>query len=283
MAFKRKVELTIGSDGTGLLISDLNFEFRVERSIAFAENFAEFVIYNANTNTRKEILKEGNNLIFKAGYEDDGIGVVFIGNVLKPDTRIEGGNIITTIQAASIQSTSTPLENAYITLSYGPDIFLSRPLKEVSNALGLTVFGEENARLEINQLNLDNGFTFAGTARGALMYCKRIAEANGLGVYIDNNEIVIYKIGDRTSRFSPVFLDYQSGLIQVKDVTDYDNQSEEDPKRIEFESLIIPKLQPRGLVQISGTDQNGIYQIEKLNFQGDNFGGDNRCVAEAVA
>lgn len=277
MAFNRKVELTIGSDGTGLLISDLQFEFRIERSITFSENTAEFIIHNAKQDTRKEILKEGNNLIFKAGYEDDGVGVIFIGNISDSKSVQERADWITTIQAASIQSSDKALENAYISTSYGPDIFLSRPLKEVANALGLAIFGEENA-----QINMDNGFVFAGTARAALQSLKKTAEANGIGIYTDNNEIVLYRIGDQTSRFSPVYLDYESGLLSIDDITEYDNQSTQDPKRVGFESLIIPKLQPRGLIRVANTDQDGVYQIEKLNFNGDNFGGDNRCIGEAV-
>jgi hypothetical protein len=277
MAFNRKIELSVGEVGQGLLISGLDIEFDIERSINFSENTASFTVYNAKSDTRNKVLKKNNNLIFKAGYEDQGIGTIFIGNITTSISSQSGSDWITEIQASSIRSEKQAIQNTYVSLSYGPNIKLSIPIQEIGVALGLTVLGLENATL-----NLDNGFVFVGSARSALKYVKNILEIEGKSIYIDNTQIVIYNVGEKDSRFSSVRLNYNSGLLNVKDITDYDNQSAKNPKRIEFESLIIPKLQPNGLITLVQTDHDGSYIIEKLKYTGDNFGGDNVCIGEAI-
>ncbi len=277
MAFKRVIELSVGESGTGLLISDLDIEFNIERSITFSENTAEFTIYNAKESTRKEVLKEGNNIIFKSGYEDEGISTLFIGNITEAKSIQEGADWISTISASSIRSSRSPLENTYVTISYAPDALLNRPLRDIATALGLVLIGEDNALI-----NLDNGFTFVGSARAALNYCKEILRVNGVELYIDNTEIVVYNVDNRDSRFSPIYLDYESGLLRVNDITEYKTQTAKIPRRISFESLIIPKMQPNGLININTDKINGLFLIEKLTFEGDNFGGENRCMGEAV-
>ena len=277
MAFNRTIELQVLSGNTELVsISDLHVEFDVNRTITLAENTGSFIIYNAKKSTRNEVLKEKNYLIFKAGYEDEAIGTIFMGNIDRSISEQDGPNWITTVDTKTVQSQTT-VDTTYVAMSYAEDTLLSQPLQEIAAALGLGIFGLDNAAI-----NLPNGYTFVGVARGALNYCIGILEANERALYIDNNEIVVYQIGNRTSRFSPVFLDYTSGLKRAYEITEDDTQSNQKPKRIGFECLVIPKLHPRGLVTIKSKSVNGTFQIEALNFAGDNFGGDNVCTGEAV-
>jgi len=285
MALQRQIELSVGADGTGLLISDLDVSFEVIRSVTFAENTAGFTITNAQESTRREILKQGNNVIFKAGYEDEGIGVLFIGNISMASSVRSGPDIITTLECVSVRGKDKPLGTTYVSLSYGPDVSIKKPLQDIAAALGLVLMGADNtAEIALGNINLDGGFTAAGTARAALDYCKNILKANDVGLYIDNTELVVYNLRGRTSRFTPVYLDYESGLITVQEIEEEDNQSAQDPipKKVEFDCLINPKLQPNGLVQIKTPHVNGFFIIDKLTFSGDNFGGDFHCVGEAV-
>ncbi|MCK5237400.1 MAG: hypothetical protein KAR06_10475, partial [Deltaproteobacteria bacterium] len=93
MAFKREVRLVIAPPGTdeGIVISDLDMEFRVTRSNTVAENVAEFVIYGANESTRNDILVEGASVEFSAAYADAGgvanNGVIFRGNVISVEPQ----------------------------------------------------------------------------------------------------------------------------------------------------------------------------------------------------
>jgi hypothetical protein len=277
MAFKRIIELNVLSGGNQLVsIADLHIEFDISRSTTLAENTGSFVIYNAKESTRKNILQKDNYLIFKAGHEDNVLGTIFMGNIDTSISEQSGPDWITNVTTKTVQSQTT-LDNTYVAMSYVEDTLLSRPLQEIAAALGLAVYGLDNANF-----NLENGFVFVGAARGALDKCIQILEPQNVSLYIDQNELVIYNVGDRTSRFSPVYLDYESGLIRAYEITEDNTQSKEKPKRIGFESLIIPKLTPRGLITIKSDKINGTFQIDKLNFTGDNFGGDNRAIGEAI-
>lgn len=276
MAYKRVLNLSVGQNGTGLLISALDMDFRIEKSTDLANNTAEFTIYNANESTRKNVLKKGNNTLFDVGYEDEAIASMFAGNItqsISTKTRIDW---ITTIKASTIISKDKPLETIPISLSYNPGTPLSSPLRVLGSLSGLLISGIDN----VTNLKLNNGWVYAGTFGGALRYIKAILDTNKIGMYIDNNEIVIYNIGT-PSRYKTVLLSYTGGLLGVEDIT----KADEKKKRISFTSLIIPQIRVNGLVSLKNTGSNdGSYIVDKFTAQGSNYGsGAYQMKGEATA
>ena len=277
MAWNRKVELIVESDLSAVTISDLHVDFDVQRSVTFSDNTATFTVYNASEDTRKEILRQGNNLVFKAGYEDEGIGVLFIGNITEAVSRLQGPDWVTEIQASAIRSDSEPLENTNVVLSYAPSTSLASVLRQLGTAMGLVVTGAENANI-----TLPNGWVYVGSTRGALDYCLKILKDNNAALYIDNNTIVIYRTDTTSSTFTAVYLDYDSGLKSVEDITETTDETKRAEKRIGFNSIILPKIQPNGLIQISTPGLSGIFLVEVVRFSGNNYGGGFDCEGEAV-
>ena len=278
MAFDRKVNLSVFSENNKLtVISDLELSFNIDRSTTFEENTAEFTIFNAQESTRKEILKEGNGIIFEAGYKDEGSAIIYNGNITRSVSQNVGPDFVTTIQSALSQSQNKKTSNPNVIISVGPDVLLLQIIQQIGATLGLSIIGGENARIPVS-----NGYTHVGSARAALKYCRDILRANGADLYRDNTSIVIFNIDNRVSRFTPVFLDYDSGLLNAEDITDYDSQEKKQPKRIGFSSIIVPKLQPNIATTIRSDNVNGTYIVEKLNIFGDTFGGDFDMDGEAV-
>ncbi len=273
MAWNRVVELTVGADGSGLDMSGLHVDFRVERSIAVSQQRAEFTVYNASEETRKEVLRIGSNLIFRAGYEDEGMGTLFIGSIVDAQSEKRDRDWRTTIHAAALRGRDTALSRTNVSLSYAPGTELATVIRDVATALGLAVFGEAQARIA-----LSNGFVFAGGARRALSYAEEILANNGGGLYIDNGEIVIYRDGDRQSgQFGSTLLDYDSGLLSVEDITEV----EDARRRVRFRSVLIPKLQPNGLITVRTDRVRGTFLVERIAFLGSNYG--ERFIAEGEA
>jgi hypothetical protein len=283
MAFDRVVELKIGERGQGLLISDLDIEFEVSRSNTFELNTCRLTIYNAKESTRKNVLKRGNNVNLAVGYQDEGTGTIFIGNIDEVVSVQKNAEWVTSISALSLRSLNQPFEHLTVSLSYGPGVSISQPLRALATSLGVVLLGVENAGGVI----LDNGWCFAGTARQALMDLEKRLKAYNVGLYQDNAEIVIFRKGNVDSRFRGVLLTKQSGLIFVKEKIDDSNNGDaavEDKKIIEFQSLINPAIQPNGLIVIQGEDTlDGSYLVEKTVYRGNNFGGDFRLNGEAIA
>lgn len=286
MAWDRIVELSIGTNGQGLLISDLHIDFKIERSVTLSENFAEFTIYNAKEETRNKILKIGNNLIFKAGYKDEGISALFAGNIIESISLKEGSNIITKIKSVS-KSTKKELQYQTVSLSYGPKTSLIIPLQQIAGLAGAVVNGINNANIL-----LVNGWVYVGSLNGAIRYIRNILNSYDIDMYIDNNELVVYQKGV-ASKFEVVILSYTGGLISVNNITEQEvsNRSKKasstrkkainNKKRIGFEALIIPQLQINAPVTINTDKIKGTFLTEKLIFEGNNYGGDFKVIGEA--
>ena len=299
MAFDRIFELQVGfhdnsstnkigsqrgniSSGlsSSLDIDGLDIEFNITRSRAFSDNIAEFKIFNSKEETRTKILKRGNSIIFKTGYKDQGDpATIFMGSITEATSIKEFPNWVTTIKAATIQAMNQTLENTYIAFSYASDSRISQPLQQLASGLGLVIIGIEN----VASILLDNGIVYAGPAKQGLKYIANILTIHDIGIYIDNQEIVIYKLNAQDSTFNVVYLDMDSGLLNAHDITEYNTQlPQPQPKRVQFECLVVPKLQPNGLVKIVHPKINGVFVLDKINFVGNNYGGDNKCTCEAT-
>jgi len=291
MAFNRKVSLVVGeflqegSTGTGLEISDLDIEFTIDRSITVSENQATFIIYNASEKTRTEILKEGNNIIFKAGYEDEEFGIIFIGCIDNAFSTYNGADWVTEITAYSARSAKSPVKRTTLALSYAPGTTLGKILKDVGTGLDLVVIGSENAQFE--QIN---GFVFVGRPGEFFRKMNGLLLLHDVGLFVDNAEIVIYKL-DGSSSFSAVRLELGSGLLSAVDITEgalsqsKKNTNKKGAKKrlISFKSLLDPNIRPNGLLDIAGNSVVGVFLVEKVVFQGDNYGGSFVCEGVATA
>lgn len=278
MAYNRRVEVEIFNNNSFVTkIDNLDIDFNIERSITLANNTAEFVIYNAKLETRNKILKAGNNIIFKAGYEDEGnVATIFFGTIDK-SVPIKSDTVwVTTVTASDIGGNKTPLEHRTVSLSYIAGSPLSQVISDLSSFLGIPVFGIANVT---NTLN--NGFAFVGTVGGLVKKIENILKQDDNALYFDSNELVIYKIGVQSSKFGVVRITPNSGLIgNVENVVENNNDNK---KRIRFTSLMNPKYKPNVLCQVIANDVNGLFICEKVQYIGNNYGGDFFTIVEAVA
>lgn len=312
MAWGRQVSLKIGSDPKdptkALEFSDLHIDFDITRSISFSDNSAEFKIYNANEQTRNQVLVEGANLVFEAGYEDIGTGSLFMGNIVKAVSVKAGVDWITHIQAVSTRAADEPLKTTPVVLSYSTTATLGEALADIADLLGLVLTGGE----QVSDIQFINGFVHTGAVRGALAAYNKVLNSYGYGLFVDNNELVVF---NRTgsSTYKAIYLDYDCGLLQAEDkadphdeelkvqaqkariakATQKKTQSKDTEKarastdktvakaratiaeiqrrRVSFKALIHPKARPNGLVTIKTEFVDGTFLMEALRFTGTNY------------
>jgi hypothetical protein len=287
MAFNRKVDMSIGAFGFGLNISNLHIDFKIQKSLKIHENTAEFTIYNMTEDTANRVLIVGNNVIFKAGYEDEAVSTIYHGNIVQVLSGHSVTDRVAKIKCMSNRSTNQKLIKKNVSISYIKGTMVAVPLNEIAVLLNLTVFGLQNA-----QIQLPNGWVYVGSTNGALRYLQDVLDSQGVGVYIDNNEMVVYNIGE-VSFFDIVYLTYTGGLLRVKDITlpeepllqKAKRKTKKDTrKKLAFESLLIPQLKINAPVIVKTDDPaiDGTYVLEKLVFQGDNYGGDFMAKGELV-
>jgi len=287
MAFKRIINIKVGplpgagdEVANGVLISDLNVAFNIVRSINASNNSCETTIYNAKLDTIQNMLKKGNNIRIEAGYDDEGTGVIFVGNITASNTVTNGKDRITNIKAGSIQKSNESLAYVVVSMSYASNTVLSKPIKELAATLGLAPFGAEIATGV-----LPNGFNFSGAAKAALYQLRKMLKTFGLGMFIDNDLLIVHRIGKQDSKFKFAYLTTDTGLINAFEKEDEFRKGDvyEYKRRVEYKCLLNPNIVPNGLVTIDGVAVKGTFVNEKVTFKGDNLGGEFVTIGEAVA
>lgn len=274
MALDRVIEMSVGANGEGLLISDLDIDFKITKSMTFADNFAEFTVYNAKQETRTDILKKDNNIIFKAGYSDETVNTLFVGNIIEAESGKGTTDRVTKIKAISGRGLTGKLQSEYVSLSYNAGTLLSLPIQQLASLYNLVVYGIENA-----QIKMPNGWSYTGKASGAFRYVLGILKSNNKGMYKDDKELIIFNEGS-ASKISVVILSYTGGLKTIENVTDLDKNTK---TKYKFTSLIIPQCQVNGLVQVVTPDVKGTFTVEKLEYEGNNYGGNFDMSGEIYA
>lgn len=233
MAFGRVVKLYVGKfelgneaeeavGGDNLLIENLDIEFEVERSIYYWENGATITVWNASPGTIKTIMVS-RSVVLKAGYEDEGVGNIFVGQIgLVRNERARGGDMRTTLSCVSARGAFYQLSKLSCDCRFSATDTARACLQTLCDYAGLA--------LRASGEDLD-------TAIGAPFACSdsfpNAVKAFSDGVlfplvhkklYMDNNEMIVYGLGtsgkfDRIS-LEEIDLDFESGLLSCTEIKD---------------------------------------------------------------
>jgi len=239
-AWERQVELVVydpakvdssgqlvgKGEGLGLVVSGLDIEFKVKRSKTYAENTAEFKIYNAKPETRARLTAPGMRVRFSAGYRDmTGPVGIFWGSVTAgANSKKVGTDWVTTLPCISSLTESLGSEDiarwsennpkaSYeqkqakaasavnripVSLSYAPGTPIRQILLDFQTITGLSVLGSQG----VPETTLTNGFVVAGGVRGALdAFRKQCLIPIGWTFYIDNASLFVYPV-DETQAYT---------------------------------------------------------------------------------
>ena len=268
--FGRKVELTIGKKGEqGFLYKDLRIAFKVEKSLESKPNKGEIKVYNLTRDNRAKAEQNGNVIILKAGYGEQ-LESIFTGDVAKAKTELDGVDYVTTFELGDgeIQYRTARAE---LSFAKGTDV------KEVMKTILAKVGGILGDVSGLSSEKLQAPMVFSGDVRKHL---DDVAVRQGFEWSIQDGAYQIIGNGKATKE-NAVFLSAKTGLIGIpknrvgKDIS---------AKGIEFDALLNGKIKPGRKVVIESKFFSGIYRIEKVKFEGDNFGKEfyARCEAGLV-
>ena len=331
-AWERQIELvvydpaTVGSPALllakgemlGTVISDLDVGFRVKRSREFAENTAEFKVYNAKAETRAKLTQPGMRVRFSAGYRDTGGPVgIFWGSVCAgAHSKKEGTEWVTVLpcisslteslgsediatwsksnpkatQAQKQEKAASAINRIPVSLSYAPGYPIRKVLQDFQGITGLAVLGAEGLPFA----TLENGFTFAGGVRGALVqFKKQCLTPIGWTFHIDNGSIFVYPV-DESKQYTVIsaYLTLDTGHLSLTDKTKTNIPPKlvKDakgklvkvpvPRSYEVKCLLNPKLGPNTLVTVNTPSLDTTLLVDSVEFVGDNYGGEYGCTFE---
>lgn len=266
--FDRKIELTIGKRGqNGFTYKDLRVVFKVEKSLNSKPNKSEIKVYNLTKDNRSKAEQSGNVVLLKAGYGDK-IESIFTGDVAKAKTQLEGVDYVTTFELGDGEFLFKTAK-ADISFSKGTD--LKEAITGILNQVGFK-FGDLSGLISEK---LQAPLVLSGNVRKHL---DDVSTRQGFEWSIQDDAIQILKQGQATKE-QLVLLSAKTGLIGIPK-NRFGKTPEE--KGIEFDCLLNGKLKPGRKVQIDSAVFQGVYRIEKIVYQGDNFSQDFTCKCEAA-
>ena len=269
--FNRQVEITVA----GFTTNQLRVKFDIEKNTDPESNSADIEIYNLSENTRNQIRELDEPIELRAGYDDDvGPKLIFTGDIVKVRHELRFPDIITRIKANDgIKATRE--KRSSVSFNTGTNGLTA--LQDVANKLGLGIRDIPNS---ISGQYL-KGFSYAGTVKDAL---NKITERLGLEWSVQNNELqVLPKRG--TIPGASVLISYAEGLIDAPErLSDLKNNLIEDKPNpgYKVKNLLNPNLEPGGVINLQGPNASGSFRIERVQYRGDNYGGDFLSILEVT-
>ena len=239
MAFERKMQLFVGvfkdaamtkyltgddNRQEGYLVDDLDYEFDITCSTEYYKDNATFTIYNPNDETMQEIMTRGCAVIFKAGYTDEDMATIFVGQIAMAYPEDDGPETRKLVLVCKSQrGAEYPLQRTYITAVVEEGKTYYDVMKTIADYVGVALTGAE----KLKKHRLESAYLINGNIRSEFKKFQRrkLAKLGG-HMIISNNEMIYYE-NDKVE-FSTVYLNYDTGLIKATPVRDETFQSTED-------------------------------------------------------
>lgn len=274
MAFKRIIEVSISpQNGQGIKFTDLRIVFNVKKTEEISTNTAQITIYNVSDETAKKVVRVGSKIILRAGYEDEGgVANLFFGDVQRAISKKTNSDKMITIDAFDGAQNK---QESNIQLSYQSGISVNVILQDIISAFGLPL----GNKLTPSSLQYANGYSFIGKTRDAL---NEIVAYMGKIWTIQNEQLLILNEDETISRIG-LRITPQTGLLEIPEILEDKNEQtdvQEVPKRFRIKTLLYPQITPGVELKLESSVGNGIFKVETVELNGDNYGGDFVAISE---
>lgn len=277
--WKRKVSLTIGKGGDGVLITqDFRIKFEVEKTVRKIPNVADIFVYNLPQELSERIKKEYEDCILECGYQDRP-RVVFRGNIKHVFTYRDGADYITEIQAADgDKDYREAVVNVSLSAGHSPSQIVDAVLK----AMGETG-GTKRGTINLKRSSLPRGRVLTGAARDIM---ESVAVNQGAAWSIQDG--VLDMVGHKeVLPTEAVVVNSETGMLSAPEISD---------KGIHVRMLLNPLVRCNGALKLDNNnvklkqqqqtvtgpkthtrkparlDPDGIYKVFKVKHTGDTRG-----------
>lgn len=266
LQYKRKYELLVGDESTGVRITDLRISFEVSKDLTGYPNLAKINIYNLKQETRARIEKEFDRIILNAGYENN-IKLLFNGEIRNVTHLKQGVDTVTTIFA---HDGAKDFDSSKINATFREGTSVSQLVKSVISTFKETSVGELSG---LNNLGDKlQGITLSGSSKDVL---DQLAEENNFEWSITDGIINVVKKDEALNRIANITS--ASGMIGSPTITEIG---------ADVKILLNPELIPNGKINIVSltskvslgnllfrdikkTIGEGVYKIQKITHIGD--------------
>lgn len=275
----------IVSDASGNAkdVSNLRCTFNIPLVIMQQPMLAQIELYNLNPGTENWIIQNGTRVIVEAGYEGSQYGEIFDGDIIQP--------IRDKPDATTYRLTLTALDG---------DRFMNYSI------VGMTLLKGQTARSNITNIaskasipsqlgTISENIGTSALTRGKVVfgmtkdYLRQLAKSENATFYYSNGKVHIVKANDLPS--DEIYdLSPSSGLI---------NTPTQSGTGITFQCMLNPNIKVNSFVHIDNSlireqtyqtgqvirnlDQDGIYRVVSVTYDGDTRGDNWYCDCTAVS
>jgi hypothetical protein len=262
--FRRKYALTVDTIRT----TDLDIEFKVERTLGKSANTAEITIYGLTADHRHRLCalrRVGVRL--EAGYEDE-IGLIFAGDLRTVVVEREGADWKTKLTG---DDGGPAIRGARVNVSHGPGATVEAVLTDAARAMGV---GLGNAMTAVRNGNLEGawqvfveGVVASGPASREL---DGLLASTGHEWSIQNGALQVLRRGQALGGFA-YRLSPETGLLDSPSVA---------KGVLKAKTLMLPQLGPGQPIVVDCETLHGAFRVTKVTINGDTAGDDWGCELE---
>lgn len=267
--FKRAYRLTIDR----LLITDLDLDFKVTRSLQRDPNTAEINVKNLSEDHRRETEEKTTAAVnLAAGYErspgtpEQGgfaeTSLIFAGDLRTAHSTRDSADLITHLKTGDGEKKH---RRSRIAKSYAPGTKIKQAIKDLVQAMGLGLGNLKalgNVEFPFAGATFPNGTVVSGNVAAELDGLLRSA---GLEYSIQNNAVQILT-RRRGLAGQAIALSEKTGLIDTPSVA--------SDGIARARTLMIPDLFPGRTVSFDTTRVTGFFRVNKAEYTGDTVGKD---------
>lgn len=276
MLYNRVASISVGEPGKeGVVLDSVRIAFRIKKTQKAEANDISLTVYNLQKSTRTKFETTDNRIVLQAGYQDSGLSLLAIGDIVKGSTEFRSPDVVTSVTA---KDGGRALRDARASMSFKSDV----PAKNIVEEL-VKLLGVDNVEMDVDLSGtFPHGWSFYGQARDGL---SKLARNFGFDWSVQNNTVQITEHREPSKR-QAVVLTPQSGLIGSPSRLDKtgDNQTKaKEPPGLKVKSLLNPALVPGDPVIIEAREYpRATYRISKVDHSGDTHGSEWTTDLEVV-
>jgi hypothetical protein len=260
--FRRAWRISVGTDG----FDDFDCEFKVSRSLGGTPNTCELKLYNLSESTRSEIARR-DLVRIEAGYTT-GLTLLFVGDVRRAVSKLEGTDRVTTIEAGDGWRA---IRSGRVLRSFGPNATVDAVVAALAEAAGVGVGNAREALRSAGLGRLSGTFPQGTVVDGSFAdELTRVTASAGYEWSIQDGVLQLLRRGNALDR-SAVLLSPDTGLLEA---------TKTRARRLEAKTLLIPDLVPGRKVVVESPNVRGAFRLTKVDYAGATRGDEWTCSIE---
>ncbi len=248
------------------VITNVRITFRCEKTSNQTKNSAVVSVYNLSPDTRAKIDADETQITLKAGYTDDsGEEVLFVGDVVYTNHRYVAPDTISEIE---LKDGGTALRDKRLSESFKPGTTAKQVVDKLVAELGLPV---KEITADLTEAYA-NGLSVSGQVSDSL---NTILKKLNIEWTVTDGEVQIIN-KDTANTETAIVLNPGTGLVGVPGFVVNDKNrlsaAQDKNKKLNLQSLLIPKLNPTRKIKLESRVATGIYKIDSVVHEGDTHG-----------